>query len=341
MRGSPRGGLRRQARAGLCARAAGATMRAPAGEGPPTPGARRRRRHLPPPRPTVWLPLALAAAAFSAVAETVRKRLMREMDPFAVAFLTAGFSALTLAPLVAVEAATAPERSFWLALVVSGGINSVAAVLVARAYQVSDLSLVSPLTGLTPVFTLTVAAVVIGEVPSPVGLAGVVTVVAGTWILATARSGADPTRPLLALWNDRGARLMLLVAFLYGTSSTYDKVGVLASAPLLWSFALQGTVATLTGLRVLGTERGREGLVRLPGRLWLLAAAGGLATTLMMAAQMTALTSGLAGYVIAVKRVSILLTVLAGGVLFREAHMTTRLVAAAVILGGLVLLALS
>ena len=49
---------------------------------------------------------------------------------------------------------------------------------------------------------------------------------------------------------------------------------------------------------------------------------------------------GLAGYVIAVKRVSILLTVLAGGLLFREEHLAVRLAAAGVILAGLVLLAL-
>lgn len=289
----------------------------------------------------MWLPLAFAAAAFSALAETVRKRLMRDMDPVPVAFLTAAFSAATLLPAAVIEGVALPAGSFWLALLVSGGINAVAAVLITRAYQTSDLSLVTPLLGLTPVFTLGVAALVIGEVPTLLGLAGVFTIVGGTWLLATARTGADATRPLRALWKDPGARLMLLVAFLYGTSSTFDKVGVLASAPILWSFSVQATIAVATGLRVATTERGREGLRGISRRLWLMAALTGVATTLMMVTQMTALTTGLAGYVIAVKRVSILLTVLTGGLLFREAHTRTRLVAAAVIIVGLVLLAMS
>lgn len=288
----------------------------------------------------MWFPLALAAAAFSALAETVRKRLMRDMDPFAVAFLTAGASAATLLPAAVVEGMALPGDAFWLALLVSGGINALAAVLIARAYQVSDLSLVSPLTGLTPVFTLAVAAVVIGEVPSVVGFAGVVTVVAGTYLLATATGAGRPTGPLRALWSDRGARWMLLVAFLYGTSSTFDKVGVLASAPILWAFSVQTTIAVTVGARVLATEKGREGVRGLAARTWGLTGITGLATTIMAISQMTALTVGLAAYVIAVKRVSILLTVLTGGLLFREEQLRTRVVAATVILGGLVLLAI-
>ncbi|MGD2067407.1 MAG: EamA family transporter [Gemmatimonadota bacterium] len=288
----------------------------------------------------MWFPLALGAAAFSALAETVRKRLMRDMDPLAVAFLTAGASAVTLLPAAAVEGMALPADAFWLALLVSGGINALAAVLIAGAYQVSDLSLVSPLTGLTPVFTLAVAAVVIGEVPSVVGFAGIVTVVVGTYLLATATGAGRPTAPLRALWGDRGARRMLLVAFLYGTSSTFDKVGVLASAPILWAFSVQGTIAVTVGGRVLATEKGRAGLRGLGARSWGLAGLTGLATTIMAISQMTALTVGLAAYVIAVKRVSILLTVLAGGLLFREDRLRTRVVAATVILGGLALLAM-
>jgi uncharacterized membrane protein len=287
----------------------------------------------------MWLPLALLAAALSAVAETSRKRLMRDMDPFPATLLTAGVSTAALLPAVLWAGLPILRDGYGAALLVSGGINVVAAVLIARAYQLSYLSLVSPLTGLTPVFTLAVAAVVIGEVPTLVGLAGVLTVVGGTYLLATGRGGRGATGPLRALWNDRGARMMLLVAFLYGTSSTYDKVGVLASAPIFWSFSLQAVTALVTGARVIGSEKGRGGLRSLDRRLWALGALSGVASAAMLVSQMTAMTLGLAGYVIAVKRVSILLTVLAGGLLFRERRMVTRMVAAGVILVGLVLLA--
>jgi len=274
-----------------------------------------------------WLPLALAAAALSATAETSRKRLVRDLDPFAVAFVTAAIAAVAWG-------------DFGAAVLVSGGVNVVAAVLVARAYQTSDLSLVTPLRGLTPVFTLLVAALVLAEIPSWLGAVGVVTITAGTYLLATAVRGADAIGPLRALWADRGARAMLLVALLYGVSSTYDKVGTLASSPLVWALTLQGTIAVVTGTWVLRSEERRRALAELGRGGWIAAGVTGAATALMLAAQMTALTVGLAGYVIAVKRTSILFTVLAGGLLFGERHLGARLLAAAVVVGGVVMLSL-
>lgn len=287
-----------------------------------------------------WLPLALAAALLSATAETARKRLVRDLDPFGVAFVTAAVATAFLLPALALEPGPVAWADFGVAVLVSGGVNVVAAVLVARAYEASDLSLVTPLRGLTPVFTLIVAAVVLAEIPSWLGAVGVVTITGGTYLLATAVRGADAIGPLRALWADRGARAMLLVALLYGVSSTYDKVGTLASSPLLWALTLQGTIALVTGARVVGSEDGRRALARLPRAAWIAAVVTGAATALMLAAQMTALTVGLAGYVIAVKRTSILLTVLAGGLLFRERHLGARLLAAGVVVAGVVMLAL-
>jgi len=287
-----------------------------------------------------WLPLALAAAALSATAETSRKRLVRDLDPFAVAFVTAAIAAALLLPVLAFETGPVAWGDFGAAVLVSGGVNVVAAVLVARAYQTSDLSLVTPLRGLTPVFTLLVAALVLAEIPSWLGAVGVVTITAGTYLLATAVRGADAIGPLRALWADRGARAMLLVALLYGVSSTYDKVGTLASSPLVWALTLQGTVAVVTGTWVLRSEERRRALVELGRGGWIAAGVTGAATALMLAAQMTALTVGLAGYVIAVKRTSILFTVLASGLLFGERHLGARLLAAAVVVGGVVMLSL-
>lgn len=303
----------------------------------------------------MWLLLALAAAFLSATAETFRKRLVRELDPVGAAFLAAAVASLALLPVVALRTLVAPRPgaglglgsgaagaagAYWTALLVSGGINAVCAVLVARAYRTSDLSLVRPLTGLTPVFTLVIAAGVLREVPSLVGGVGVVVVTAGTYLLAVGEGGRGFIAPLRALWRDEGARLMLLVAFLYGTSSTYDKVGVLASEPVFWGLSLQVVIAGATGIRILADGEGWTRLRALPRGGWIAGVAAGVATAGMLVAQMTALTVGLAAYVIAVKRTSILLIVLAGGVVFRERRTPARLLAATVILAGLALLAI-
>lgn len=288
----------------------------------------------------MWFLLALLAAVLAATSDALRKGLVRNVDPTVVAALSAAAAAAGLLPVVAAEGVRLDVSPYLTAVVVSGGINAVAAVLIARAVQLSDLSLVTPLLGVTPVFTLAVAAVVLGELPTPAGLAGVLVIVTGTWVLAVGEGGAGLAAPLRALWAEPGARLMILVAFLYGTSSTFDKVGVLASTPLGWALSLMGVVALLTGARVVASERRRRQVSALDAGTWALLVAMGLALACMLAAQMTALTTGLAGYVIAVKRTSILLAVVAGGVFFEEGRMAVRLAGSAVILAGLTLLAL-
>lgn len=287
-----------------------------------------------------WLSLALLAAVAATVSDALRKRLVRELDPYVVSALISGVATVALLPVALATAAGLDAARFVLALVVSGGINAAAAVMVARSVQLSDLSLVAPLQGTTPIFALGLGTVVLGEFPSAAGVLGVVTITVGTWMLAAGGRSGGLVAPLRALWRDRGARLMLLVAFLWGTSVTFDKMGVLASAPLVWAFALQAVVAVLTGLRVLASDPRRAQVRDLGARDWALAVLTGLILALMLFAQFWAYLTGLAAYVIAVKRTSILLSVLAGGVFFRERDLGARLVGSAVILAGLALLTL-
>jgi drug/metabolite transporter (DMT)-like permease len=366
----------------------------------------------------VWVFLALVAALSAALRDVASKHAVRRASPLAVALGVAAVPAVLLGAIVLVTGALTghpvrPDDGFWTALLVSGGINAIATPLIVLALQRSDLSLVAPLTSLTPLFMLATGVVVLGEWPGPRGVAGVAIIVAGAWLLAlpaadearttTARSpsarpasaraaSAGPTSagpaaaltpvlaraldPVRALARDTGARAMLVVAFLYSISSTYDKVGTQASSPLAWAAAVNLVVtlvlAAILATRLLGV-RGRPGSgagpgigARAPGPAGALTgeasraregqpaarpAAGpravvpaivlaGLLAALMAAAQMTALLLTLAAYVIAVKRTSTLFAVLLGRSVFHEPRTRQRLAGAAIMLAGFLLVVL-
>jgi drug/metabolite transporter (DMT)-like permease len=342
----------------------------------------------------VWILLALVAALSAALRDVASKHAVRRASPLAVALGVAAVPALLLGAIVLVTAALTgqpvnPDDGFWTALLVSGGINAIATPLIVLALQRSDLSLVAPLTSLTPLFMLATGIVVLGEWPGPRGVAGVAIIVAGAWLLAlpaadarTDAVGPAASRiapalafalrsavarafaPVRALARDTGARAMLVVAFLYSISSTYDKLGTQASSPLAWAAAVNLVVALVLaatlafkhlGARARATTgAGRSGAAP-TGQEVLRAREGapaagntavapaillaGLLAAIMAAAQMTALLLTLAAYVIAVKRTSTLFAVLLGRSVFHEPQTRQRLAGAAIMLAGFLLVA--
>jgi drug/metabolite transporter (DMT)-like permease len=305
----------------------------------------------------VWIALAMVAALGTALRDVATKQAVRGADPLLVALALAGVPAVLLGAVVLAAGPAPPTDGFWLALMVSGGINAVATPLVVVALQRSDLSLVAPLTSLTPLFMLGTGAIVLGEVPGVGGVLGVATIVAGAWLLALPARHEGVLGPFRAVQRDPGARAMLVVAFLYSISATYDKVGAQASSPLFWAASVNALVAVvLAGLAAAGLRAGpRPALAPAPGtaahalatgpaasrrerrtgRLILLA---GVLAAVIAAAQMTAILLTLAAYVIAVKRTSTLFGVLLGHLVFGEPHVRARLLGAAVMLAGFTLL---
>lgn len=312
----------------------------------------------------MWLVLALVAAGSTALRDVAAKQAVRTTSPVAVACGIALVPAIVLGTLAVATGRTETGSGFGLALLVSGGINVLATPLIVWALHRSDLSLVAPLTSLTPVFMLATAAVVLGERPTATGALGVVVIVAGAYLLNVSRRDEALLAPFRALLQDPGARAMLLVAFLYAISSTYDKVGVQASSPAWWAASVQAVVAVVLAPAALwvrrssvrASEDSRPGAADDGGTLrrstgsggaprWIGAVApatavavAGLVLSVGALAQNVALTHAFAAYVIAVKRTSTLFGVLLGRLLFRERRTRERLLGALVMLVGFALL---
>jgi uncharacterized membrane protein len=284
----------------------------------------------------MWALLALTAAIATASREALMKSVMRDGDEVAVAFLISVFTACILLP-AGLAVGVGLQPGFWTALLISGGINAAAAVMTARAVHVSDISLVSPLQALTPVFMIFTGAFVLHELPGLAGAAGIAVIVAGAYVLNVRGTMRDALAPFRALLRNPGARLFLGIAAIFSISGVYDKVGVTTSAPLFWSGAVNLFMTLTLGVMILlRHDTARVGAVmrRAPRRVLL----ASLVISIGLAAQMTALPMTLAAYVIAVKRTSVLFSVLAGALIFREHSLVPRLTGAAIMLAGFLLI---
>ena len=73
--------------------------------------------------------------------------------------------------------------NFWVALLVGGGLNVFTNLIYMRAIKLSDLSITIPLITFTPLFMLITSPLILGEFPNLFGIAGIVLIVTGSYLL--------------------------------------------------------------------------------------------------------------------------------------------------------------
>lgn len=284
----------------------------------------------------LWVPLALMTAVFESAKDVLSKLHLRQADEYLVAWAWRCFALPFLLPPLLFLPLPRPEGEFWWALLVSGVLNTVSAVLYMQALKASDLSLTVPMVAFSPLFLLLTSPLLLGEAPGWRGVAGVLLIVAGSYRLGSAPGRRGLLAPLRALLAERGPRLMLLVALIWSVSANIDKIGVLHSSPLHWAAALNGFVALALLPAVVLRCRGGRPLPHDRKGLLLIGAAGGLGS----ACQMAAISLTLVPYVIAIKRSSTVMSVLWGHLRLGETGIRRRLPAALLMLAGILLITL-
>jgi len=290
-----------------------------------------------------WILLALLTACGATCHDLLVRHLLRSWS--LSSRLVMGASAVLAAlPALAVAALLGPAPRWGPllgALLATGSINAVAFWAYGRALARGDLSQVLPLINLSPVVLLASGWLLLGERPSVSATFGVLLVVAGALLLGGGPSGPGGWR---GLWRAPGVQPMLLVALLWGVGASVDKLGVRAGGSLLWLGGLHLVVGVPLLLPALAAgEQSALAAERAPR--WLGASLRPLPLLVALALLVTA--TGLAQFealqrtavvnVVAIKRLSTLFSAVVGVTVFGEYGGALRLGAAALMLGGAVL----
>lgn len=284
-----------------------------------------------------WFVLSLLAAFAESAKDVVMKKRLHGVPETLVAWAWMVFALPLLLPALLLGDIPPLGAGFWLALLASGTLNAAAISLYVRAIQGADLSTTVPMIAFSPLFLLISAPLIVGETPTPRGLVGVLLVVAGSYLLNIKERRRGYLAPYRALFTRRGPRLMLAVAVIWSISSTIDKIGVQHSSPIVWGTAVQIFIALLLTPAVVRSSAA-AGALRSHIKPLLLV---GLLSAGVVLCQMTAITLTLVAYVIAVKRISTLLSVVFGGLILQEQDLTARLIGAAIMLLGVLSISLT
>ncbi|MCA1657290.1 MAG: DMT family transporter [Actinobacteria bacterium] len=225
-----------------------------------------------------------------------------------------------------------PVEIAWMGI--NGALNVAYFIFLQRGYRAGDLSIVYPLArGTGPVLATIGAILIFGERPTPLAIAGAVSIAVGVFVLT-----GDPRK-----LRERGVGAAVAYALLTGvTIATYtlwDKraVSVLLIPPVLYEWG--SNVARCLILTPFALPRWAD--VR---REWSANRTAALAVAslspLAYMLVLTALAISPVSYVAPAREIGILLGVFIGARTLAEADIGRRSAAAALMVGGVIALAL-
>jgi drug/metabolite transporter (DMT)-like permease len=223
----------------------------------------------------------------------------------------------------------------WAAIAGSALIHVVYSLVLQRGYRESDFSIVYPLArGSGPLFAVFGAIVFLGEAPSPLGWAGIASVLGGILLI----SGAARAFVVQSAQARAGLFWGIATGACIATYTVIDgwAVKTLGLAPLLYyvlGLALRAAILTPHALR----DRRALGDQWRANRRHILAV--GILSPLAYTLVLFAMTMAPLSYVAPTRELSMLLGVLFGAKLLREAFSPSRLIGTACMVAGVVMLA--
>ena len=265
---------------------------------------------------------AVLHATWNALAKAVKDHLVG----FVALNVGAGAVCLLIVPFV-----TAPARRAWPFLALSVVIHVAYQVMLLQSYRVGDLSQVYPVArGTAPLLVAVLAVPLADERLGAVQLGGVIAIAAGLISLAQLRA-----------WRESGRPPALAFAFATGLLITgysmVDGLGVRQADSALgyaaWLVLIESM--SIPAYAVL-TQRAR--VRRTWSTTWKLAGLGGVLSVTAYAIVLWAQTRGALAAVTALRETGVIVAAVIGTVVFHEHFGRRRLVAAALVAGGVVLL---
>lgn len=250
----------------------------------------------------------------------------------ALNFFMVGLVGLALAFVVGIPELKPP---FWSAFVVTVAVNILAQLAFYKAFQCGDASFVSAMRLITPPLVIITGFFILGEVPSLVGIVGVLTTIIGLWLLV----GQSFSKGLS--WHERIRQPAFLYALAgavgFAVSFPFDKQALLASSTLF--FVGLGFFSVGVGNLVLNyaLAKNRGSFFHMPKEalpiMLMLIPVHSLGSYMTM----QALTYSLAAYAASVKRLWSLWGVLLSGAILKEKNIGHKLLAVLIMLFGIFL----
>lgn len=292
----------------------------------------------------MWLLFALASALLLAVRRIYEKDLTARFGNFSLSFLLMIFSLPAVAALLLFYPAphdilALPWRFWWPLIIIWVVLYPVQNYLLYRSLREGELSQVTPVSSLLPVFNIVPSFILLRELPDLVGAAGIIMTVVATYLILTdlpAQAGVH---------MGEKQKYNLPVLFMIGSvvctaiGSTLDKVAIEVSTPVFYVLVNMIGASIVFFVLTFASGQQRE-LPRFKDSFWTFAVLG-IVMALAFVAFATAFVLGPTSYTLAIRSGGFLIAVVWGVVLLKESLSARKIWAIALFVAGTVALAVS
>lgn len=268
----------------------------------------------------LWVTLSILTAISVAIRD-VSVKFFKELQPLDIAAVELFWSL----PALAIGSFLIPvpplDATFWWNFFISIPLNVTAYILYLQSIKASPISLSVPFLSFTPLFMILTGFVALGETINLWGGLGIILIVLGSYILNLNKSKEGLFKPFSALFHEKGSWMMMIVAFLFAFAAVVGKKAMLHSSPLffIYFFFLVFNITILIGLIVSRKINWHRLQHYKKKGIWL-----GSLLMIHISCHALAIVSATAVYMVAVKRSSILFSVLLSWIILKEGERKIR-----------------
>ena len=292
---------------------------------------------------TVTSVAVLARILANPLANVLQKQLtQREANPLFVISATYGLLMLAcLAFWPQLRFAGLPA-GFWQSILLTSLFAMVGNVFLVRAMHIGDLSVLGPINAYKSVVGLLFGIILLGEIPGWWGLAGVLLIIAGSYVVLIDKrqaSNSSPESAKIGVFQRPEVKLRLAALVFSAVDGVFLKKAILLSSPTIaffyWCVIGFGFTLVWIGLTMRSTFREQMALV-LSQKITYLALCISVGITQL--ASNVALASMPVGYALALFQTSALVSVLFGYHFFSEQGILRKLIGAGIMVAGAMLI---
>ena len=282
----------------------------------------------------MWIFYASISMLSSSIRRVYDKRLTNHFGNVSMPLVINIFSLFTLLPLLFFFPTPHDiwhlSARFWIPLLISSiVVYPLQVYLYVRAVREGELSAVAPLMTITPIFNIVTSLVLIGEVPSLLGVLGIASIAVGVYLLL------EKKIPTTVKW--RPEVIMATSMFFYALASSLDKVAITASTAVFYSVVnmIISILILFVYVYSAGQQKDLKKMKPLFGKILLV---GSLLTVSFVGAEL-AFSYGPTAYVLAIRNGAFVLTTIWAVIKLKESFSLQKGIAIALFFAGGLLLA--